>query len=275
MKNVPIKGVPKNLSGTIFPFEYNNFESLKKITDNYKIGTIKMEVKRNHDPKNKFLEKVRKLATEKSIILIFDECTSGFREAYGGLHKIYNICPDMAIFGKALGNGYAINSIIGKRSIMEACTDTFISSTFWTERIGFVAGLETLKSMERLESWNIITKLGKKIKKNWKKISKIHDLKIDVMGLDAIPNFSFKSNLNLHYKTFISQEMLKKKILAANTIFCSIAHKDKIIDDYFNILDDIFLKIKKCRGEKKNIEALLETKLCLEGLRNKAKYKND
>ena len=68
-----------------------------------------------------------------------------FRETYGGLHKKYKIEPDMAIFGKALGNGYAINAIIGRKEIMEACQNTFISSTFWTERIGPAAALKTLK----------------------------------------------------------------------------------------------------------------------------------
>ena len=77
------------------------------------------EVLRNIAPKDKFLERVRKLCDEKGIILIFDECTSGFRESYGGLHKNYKVFPDMAMFGKALGNGYAITAIIGRRSIID------------------------------------------------------------------------------------------------------------------------------------------------------------
>ena len=92
-----------------------------------------MEVMRNSPPKNNFLKKVRKLADEKKIILIFDECTSGFRETNGGLHKKYNIKPDLAIFGKALGNGYPINVILGKEWIMKNANRTFISSTFWSD----------------------------------------------------------------------------------------------------------------------------------------------
>ena len=110
-----------------------------------------MEVQRNYKPKNKFLEKIRDLSNRKSIVLIFDECTSGFRQTFGGLHLKYNIKPDICIFGKALGNGYAINAIIGKRSIMEASKKSFISSTFWTERIGPAAALQTLESMEKLK----------------------------------------------------------------------------------------------------------------------------
>jgi glutamate-1-semialdehyde 2,1-aminomutase len=269
MKDTPIKGVPKNLKNTVFSFEYNNFEELKKIISQHDIGTIKMEVKRNTEPKNNFLQKIRKLANDKNIVLIFDECTSGFRQTFGGLHKYYGVNPDMAIFGKALGNGYAINSIIGKRSIMEACNSSFISSTFWTERIGPTAALETLSSMEKIKSWELISNIGRKIKKNWTKLSKLHNLQIDVEGIDAIPNFSFRSKNNLFYKTFISQEMLKKKILASNYIFCSVAHREKNLNKYYDCLERIFYQIKQFENEEKNVERILEGRVCISGMRNK------
>ena len=109
-----------------------------------------MEVSRSTEANEDFLKRVRKLSSEKGIILIFDECTSGFRETFGGIHKKYCVDPDMAIFGKALGNGYAITAIIGKKEIMEAAQNTFISSTFWTERIGPTAGLKTLEVMNKM-----------------------------------------------------------------------------------------------------------------------------
>ena len=103
---------------------------------------------------------MRKLATQKNIVLIFDECTSGFRETLGGIHKKYGVEPDMAMFGKALGNGYAITGIIGTREVMECAQSSFISSTFWTERIGVGAGLATLDQMEKIQSWEILTETG-------------------------------------------------------------------------------------------------------------------
>tara|TARA_B100000787_G_scaffold98458_1_gene72615 strand:+ start:11622 stop:13652 length:2031 start_codon:yes stop_codon:yes gene_type:complete len=267
MPNVPTGGIPKNLKKTVFPFEYNNFRQLKKIVDENNIGVIKMEVQRNSKPKNNFLEKIKKLSKEKSIVLIFDECTSGFRETFGGLHKHYNVNPDMCIFGKALGNGYAINAIIGKRSIMEASSKSFISSTFWTERIGPTAALQTLESMEKIKSWELISKIGNKIKKNWEKLANLHDLKIDISGLSAMPNFLFNSKMHYKYKTFISQEMLKKKIMASNLVFCSIAHEEKILNKYFDCLETIFSKIKKCEDQKEDINKILETDVCLTGIR--------
>ena len=267
MKNLPIKGVPKNLKNTAFTFNYNDIESLKSTIRNHDIGAIKMEVMRNYEPKNNFLKKVRKLADENNIILIFDECTSGFRQEFGGMHKSYNVIPDLAIFGKALGNGYGINSIIGKKSVMNFKKSTFISSTFWTERAGPVAALETLIQMEKTKSWQKITNKGKKIKKNWKNLAKIHNLEIDVRGIDAIPNFAFNKNVNLKYKTFITQEMLKKNILASNVIYCSIVHDDHILDKYYNLLDSIFYKLSKFEDKSKNIDNFLETPLSISGLR--------
>ena len=274
MNDVPIGGVPKSLKNTAFAFEYNNFNQLKKIVDNNQIGVIKMEVKRNEEPKNDFLKKVRKLADQKNIVLIFDECTSGFRQALGGLHKFYKVNPDIAIFGKALGNGYAINAIIGNRSVMEFCNKSFVSSTFWTERIGPTAALETLNIMERIKSWKIITKNGKLIKKNWRKLSDKYKLNLKISGLDAIPNFSFNSQNNLKYKTFITQEMLSKKILASNAIYCTIAHSKKLYDDYFNILDDIFSKISKFESGDKDIKNFLKYPTSISGIREtKINYK--
>ena len=110
-----------------------------------------MEVQREKKPKNNFLKKVRNITKKNKIVLIFDECTSGFREGYGGLHKKYGVNPDMAMFGKAMGNGYAITSIIGKSEIMNEAQSTFISSTFWTERSGYVAPLKSLEIMDKIK----------------------------------------------------------------------------------------------------------------------------
>jgi len=161
LKGLEPAGVPKLLKNTVFPFTYGNYDELLKIVKNKNIGTIKMEVSRGSLPDVSFLKKVRKLANKKKIILIFDECTSGFRQCLGGLHMKYKVYPDIAMFGKALGNGFAITSVIGKKAIMQKAGNSFISSTFWTERIGFTAGIETLKLMNEKKSWKKIIISGK------------------------------------------------------------------------------------------------------------------
>ena len=138
-----------------------------------------MEVKRNYDPKENFLHEIRDICNKYKICLIFDECTSGFRENLGGIHLKYKVNPDFSIFGKALGNGYAITAILGKEKIMNSFRDTFISSTFWSERIGPVAGLATLKEMKRQKSWRIITDLGEYFRLKLRK-AKNNDLEIKI-----------------------------------------------------------------------------------------------
>ena len=128
-------GVPESLEGTIFGFAYNNFEELTHLLDTKNIGVVKMEVQRSTPPVDDFLLKVRKLCDDRGVVLIFDECTSGFRETYGGLFQKYGVKPDLSIFGKTIGNGYALTAVVGKRAIMDFAETTFISSTFWTERI--------------------------------------------------------------------------------------------------------------------------------------------
>ena len=260
-------GVPSGLKGTIHPFEFNNLKKVKEIINENKLAAIKMEVQRNEPPKPGFLEEIRDLCNKNSIVLIFDECTSGFRETYGGIHKKFNINPDMAMFGKALGNGYAITSVIGKEDIMDAVQKTFISSTFWTERIGPTAALKTLEVMHQLRSWEIITKLGTSIKGKWIKLFNENKIEFNQTGIPALAGFSFKSQSNLAYKTYISQEMLKKGFLAANSIYVSIAHNEEILSRYFDELNNILGVIKKCEEGELNINSLLEGPTCHGGFK--------
>jgi glutamate-1-semialdehyde 2,1-aminomutase len=260
------KGVPDGLCDSVHPFNYNSFEELVDLVNTKDIGVIKMEVSRNSCPENNFLQKVRNLASEKNILLIFDECTSGFRQSFGGLHKIYDVEPDMAVFGKALGNGYAITAVIGRREIMEAAQTTFISSTFWTERIGPAAALKTLEVMEQEKSWEQITESGLSIMAGWQALAKKYGLSITINGLPALANFNFNCSNALAYKTLITQEMLKKGFLAGNSVYLSTAHTAEIISDFFEHLDSIFGIIKDCE-DGRDIMSLLKGPVCDSGFK--------
>ena len=250
MADLQTKGVPKFLKGTSFPFRYNQIEDLKKIVSNKKIGAIIMEVSRNVPPKNKFLNEVKDIAKKNNIVLIFDECSSGFRETFGGINIKYKIEPDVIIFGKALGNGYPINAVVGKKSVMNNAENTFISSTFCTERIGSVAAIATLNEMKRIKSWEIISQKGDIITKEWKKISERYKLKIETNGLRPMPSFKFDYPEHNILKTFLTQEMLKSGFLAANTIYVSISHSERILKKYFYNIEKVFDKISKFENLK-------------------------
>lgn len=260
-------GVPKNLKNSVYPFNYNNFEELLSIVENNDIGVIKMEVVRNFGPEDNFLHKVRELATRKNIVLIFDECTSGFRETFGGIYQKYGVEPDMAMYGKTIGNGYALTAVVGKKSVMEAAQTTFISSTFWTERIGPTAALATLKEMERLKSWELITANGIKMQEGWQSLANLHRLKITLAGIPALSTYSFNSNDALSYKTFVAQEMLKKGILASTNFYASTAHTEAEFEIYFSHLEVVFAKIAKCEAGDIRIEDLLEGPVCHSGFK--------
>ena len=250
-------GVPKSLKNTSYGFNYGDYKKLEKLVREKNIGIIKMEVARNTEPDIKFLKKVRSLATKKKIILIFDECTTGFRQFFGGLHQAVNIIPDMAIYGKALGNGYAITAVLGKDSVMEKAKNSFMSSTFWTERIGPTAALKTLEIMEREKTWIRINNLGKNLIKIWKKIALKNNLKIKILGLPTLAKFTIESSNFQAYKTFITQEMLKKGFLAANGVYISYSHNEKILQRYEEVLDEIFYNISKCEKKELNINDIL------------------
>jgi len=250
-------GVPKLLRGSVFTFNYNKLDELEALIRKEEIGVIKMEVSRNYDPDPGFLVSVRKLADQHNIILIFDECTSGFRQAFGGLHKVYGVDPDMAVFGKALGNGYAVTGVIGKRDIMEAAQNTFISSTFWTERIGSVAALATLDVMEKEQSWQKITDTGRAITARWQALGQKYGLPLSTAGVPALTGFSIKSPNGLAYKTLITQEMLAAGYLAATSVYTCTEHTPEIVDGYFAALEPIFSTIRECE-DGRDVKALLK-----------------
>ncbi|MCS6243452.1 MAG: aminotransferase class III-fold pyridoxal phosphate-dependent enzyme [Opitutus sp.] len=259
-------GVPRNLAGTMHPFAYNDLAALEQIVARHPVGVIVMEVVRNFGPQDGFLQKVRDLATRKGIVLMFDECTSGFRQTFGGLHKQYGVDPDIAMFGKALGNGYAITAVVGRREVMEHAQDTFISSTFWTERIGPAAALKTLEVMERERSWETITQTGRGILQRWEELGRKHNLPLTTSGLPALACFNFESPLALAYKTLIAQELLDRGILGSNCVYVCTEHTPAVVDRYFEALDPIFGLISECE-QGRDVQSLLKVPVCQAGFK--------
>ena len=254
-KNVKTAGVNTKLKNTTFLFRYNDIERLEYLLKNKKIGIIKMEVERNIKPDIKFLKKVRDLSKSYNAVLIFDECTSGFRETLGGIFHKYKVFPDLVTYGKAIGNGHAITAVVGRKKFLRSAEETFVSSTFWSERIGFVAALSTIKIMKEKKIFSLIKKIGKDIKSKWLKYAKKNNIEIEIFGKDSIPQFRFKES-NQIYKTYFTQQMLKKNFLASNIVYVSVAHKSEILNKYFRNLDQIFHEISKV--DLKKIKSLIK-----------------
>lgn len=210
------------------------------------LAAIVMEPIHNVEPQNNFLKKVRTIATLIGAVLIFDEITVGWKLTYGGSHLIYKVNPDIAVFSKAMSNGYPMAAIIGTRSVMEAAQGSFISSTYWTERIGPVAALATLKKMKRINAPKLIEKAGNAVRAGWTTLATKHGLSITLGGVIPISSFVFQYGKDSQaLKTLFVQEMLDRNFLATNMFFASCAHTEAHIKKYLRAVDEAFAVLAK------------------------------
>lgn len=247
------KGVPRALMGTAIPFYYNNTQEFLKLIKKYgkEVGVVTLEPARNYNPNSDFLSTIREVTTKLGIVLIFDEISSGFRLYPGGTHMIYKVYPDIAVFSKAMGNGYPIAAVIGKRSIMKAAETTFISSTTWTDRIGSTAALATIKKYQKYKVEKTLSENGKKMQEGWKNLAKKHHLEIEVTGIYPLSHFSFNYKNSQAIKTLFTQLMLERGFLATTAYDASFAHKEIHFEKYFKAYDEAFAFIAKAVREKK------------------------
>jgi glutamate-1-semialdehyde 2,1-aminomutase len=252
------KGVPSALKGTSIPFHYNKIDELESIVFNNDIGTIVVEPVRHHEPENDFLKKVRAIADEIGAVLIFDEITSGLRMNVGGIHELYDVYPDIAVYGKALGNGFPISAIVGKEEVMDSCQTSFISSTYWTDRIGPAAAISTINKMIEKDVPRKLCKTGLRIGEEWNGIADDLDLKIEVMdGIPSLIAFTFNyEEKNQALITLFTQEMLNRGFLASNGVYVSYAHKEPYVDEYLENIYDVFSIVKKAVDENNVFDLL-------------------
>jgi glutamate-1-semialdehyde 2,1-aminomutase len=240
-------GVPRGLKGTALPFNYNKLDELEAIVAQHgeDLGVIIMEPCRYQDPHPGFLEGVRAIADRLGAVLIFDEVTSGFRQNLGGFHLLTGVDPDIAVFGKALGNGYPISAVIGRHAIMDAAQNTFISSTLWTERIGYVAALATLNKMEKYDVPRHLTAWGETLNAGWKALSDSTGMPLHSKGIPALTVISFDAGDPLAAQTFYAQEMLKAGYLVCPAVYTCYAYTDEIVDTFLRDSEPVFAALKK------------------------------
>ena len=248
LKNLKPLGVPKALINSTIPLKFNDSEQLKKIIKKNKdVGILVIEGARNQYLSSDFVKTINTLKKSKKIIVIVDEITSGWRETMGGVYKKIGLNPDIVVYGKALGNGYPISAIIGKKKLMSKSNKTFISSTAWTERTGFVAALSTIEFFKKNKVGSKIKKKGKLIISTWKVLAQKNGLKIKTNNFYSMPSFYFEyqniNNEKLH--TLFTKLMLDKSYLATNYMFVTFAHTNTEIVKYLKTCDEVFKKIKK------------------------------
>ena len=244
-------GVPRELKGTAITFGYNQLDELQAIVDLHgdDLAAIIMEPMRGTPPAEGFLEGVRSIADKTGAVLIFDEVTAGFRVNLGGIHLTMGIEPDVAVFAKALGNGFPISAVIGRRAVMDHAQESFISSTMWTERIGPVAALATLAKMEHENVQASLVRFGDAINAGWARLSEKHGVAARSSGISPLTHLTFDTPLAAEAQTLYTQEMLEKGYLLNASTYAAFAYTDEIIAKFIEDSDEVFGLIRSALDE--------------------------
>ncbi len=261
-------GVPRKLRGTALPFKYNDTDGFLNLIKRYrgKIGAVVLESIRDQFPKKEFFAAIRKVTKELKIVLIVDEITAGFRLNNGGAHLLFGLTPDIAVFAKGMSNGFPMAAIIGKKEVMNAAQNTFVSSTYWTDRIGPAAALATLKKIMKINLPQHLDSIGKKVQVGWNDAAARYGVPIEVGGIHPLGHFSFKYREPWVLKTLFTQLMLDKGVLATTAFYASFAHKDRDVKEYLEAVADSFHFIGKAvRSE--NPKRYLKSRVCHAGFK--------
>ena len=263
------RGVPRYLQESSFPYNYNNTREFLELTGKFKgdIAAVVMEPVRNFEPEPGFFDTIRRVCREQSITLIVDEVSAGFRLNLGGAHLFFGLEPDIAVFAKGISNGFPMAVVLGKKQVMEAAQDSFISSTYWTERIGPVAAIATIQKMISLNVPKHLVRIGKRVQEGWADLGSRNGLHLHVGGIAPLGHFSFEHVENsLACKTLFTQEMLKRGFLATTACYTSLAHTNEIVDRYLAACDEVFDFIFTAEKDN-NVNELLGGPVCHNGFK--------
>lgn len=246
-------GVPKGLKGSMIPFRFNNWNDLNKVVKKKAkyCAAIILEPCRESFVDKKFLSELRKIATKNKCVLIFDEITSGWRINTGGAHQKLGINPDIVVYGKTIANGIPMGAIVGKKKILSLALKSFVSSSFWSERVGPSCALEFIKKHRKLKLGSKLNKIGLKIKKIWREAAKKNNLEIEIYGINPLASFKLKTKNWPETLTFFNQEMLKLNILASDRCYANLKHDKKSLNIYKKACEDIFKKISFLEKENR------------------------
>lgn len=250
-------GVPRNLKGTALPFEYNNLERLKEIVRENEIGVIVLEPIRHKKPNQEFLSGVQDIAKETGAVLVLDEITSGWRIEMGGAYLKYGLQPDVVVYAKCISNGFPMAAILGRKEVMNAAQESFISSAYWTERVGYVAAIATLRKMMKLDIQKHLIQIGEQISEGWKKLAQKHNLTITIKGIPPLTTFNIEHEEGQALYTLFVQEMLKRGYLTSKSVYVSYSHTTKIVNQYLNAVDEVF-EIVSLAIKRENVHQWLD-----------------
>jgi glutamate-1-semialdehyde 2,1-aminomutase len=264
-------GVPEAIKKLTVKFHFNDLESAKDLFDKYpgKISCLILEAEKLDPPRDNFLQRLKDLCHANGALFIIDEMITGFRWHLGGAQEKFGIVPDLSAFGKALGNGFAISALAGKREIMELGglhhkkeRVFLMSTTHGAENHALAATLATLKFYRQNDVIGTLYRQGKRLADGVNRASREAgtDRYVSIIGPDCCSVFTTRDRDNMPsqpFRTLFLQETMKRGLLMPSTIV-SYSHSDKDIDDTIEKISEVLVIYRKALDE--GIEKFLEGK---------------
>jgi glutamate-1-semialdehyde aminotransferase len=158
---------------------------------------------------------------------------------------VHSVTPDVAVFSKALGNGYPIAAVIGRADVMQSAQSTFISSTYWTDRIGPAAALAVIAKFRACHVAAHLGRLGEIIQAGWRDLAKRHGLSLHIGGLKPMSHFTFEMENAASLKAYFIQLMLERGYLASTLFYATYAHSPAHVEEYLRAADGAFLEVAR------------------------------
>jgi glutamate-1-semialdehyde 2,1-aminomutase len=243
-------GVPRELQGTARGFSYNDLDALdaalNKLEGN--LAVVVMEPMRSVLPQDHFLEEVKKRCHDAGAILVFDEVTSGWRFGFPGAHSTLGVEPDIAVYAKAMSNGYACGAIVGRTQIMDAANASFISSTYWTEGVGPAAAIASLSKMKKQQVQKRVWEKGEKFKARLEQLVASHPLsKLKIAGMPPSLTLTFDlGEQSALARVLLIRKMMARGFLVSGLFYLMHAHTDEQIESVTQAMDEVLGEIDAC-----------------------------
>lgn len=244
------KGVPKEVSNLTKAFKYNDIVGLRDLLDEGDVACVVMEPMNVEFPATGFLESVRKLTSERDVILVFDETITGFRFDKGGAQSLFGVSPDLSTFGKGIANGFPLSAVVGKREIMKEMEEIFFSGTFGGELLSLAAAKHVLSKHKKNEIAPRLARHGSNLATGTEELILKHDL-TKYLHLSGHDSWKFliwsgdELNTTDELKTLFLQEVFARGLLVLGTHNVTLMHDQRVVDKILRIYDEVFETITK------------------------------
>jgi glutamate-1-semialdehyde-2,1-aminomutase len=244
-------GVPPAVRAMTHQWSYNDLESLHQVLQAYKgeMACVIMEPVGIEDPQPGFLAAVRELTHAFGALLIFDEVITGFRLAPGGAQQHYGVAPDLASFGKAMANGYAVAAVTGRGDVMEVVSTTaFVSGTFAGEAVALAAAEATLETIRDQPVCEHLWRQGRRLQQGFNALAAEYEVPARMTGLpprrvlatEGVDGFGPSA-----LKGLIWQNCLDRGVLLSNANFVSFAHDDDAVGETLTVFDRALADVRR------------------------------